>query len=649
MVGKLPTPHGDIILPAFLPDATRAVIKSVDSADLEACGVNAIVVNTFHLLRQPGVRILSSSGGRSGGGGVHGFMSWDRPIVSDSGGFQIYSLLAKDPKLGSVTRDGFVYRMSKGGKRINLTPAKSIQRQFRLGADIMICLDQCMHPNAPANEHRESVENTVAWARECRKEFEGRLAHSRIDRATRPLLFAVIQGGEDFNLRKECAERLIEIGFDGYCFGGWPLGDSDRLVEAVEYVAGLMPADLPRFALGICGPEHIVASARMGYDLSDGALPTRDARRKRLYIFSGGADIRRLEIGPFYSKLYMQDSRHADDHRPVDESCDCLCCARYSRSYLHHLFDIEDPLAFRLATIHNLRFYMRLMALLQQPDSVSDSEEETTISWAVNVGPLLEELRNSRKYRYLCDDTLGRIAEWAVRVSADEIEAAKKAKRKIHQVFAAFLDSFDFELIEGIVESIPEDAGHEQLKPLLMPILQSHTSTSERISILDRVYPAIFEITGKPGAILDIACGLNPFAIPWMDLDPDARYVAFDIDKRMVDLLNRFMSKTSVNGEAFCRDVLVRMPDEPIDLAFMLKIIPSLEQQEKGISRRLLESIPARYIVVSFPISSIGGHPRGMRESYTLILNDITQGLGFTTTEIEFPEEIFFILRTQPV
>jgi queuine tRNA-ribosyltransferase len=351
----LSTAHGPLALPAFLPDATRAVVRGLDSADLLATGVQGLVVNVFHLQSHPGVTVVA------GAGGVHGFMGWPRPVLSDSGGFQVFSLLAQSPGLGSVTKRGFTYRAAHGADKTVLTPEKCIQQQFRLGSDVMVCLDHCTHPAAPAREQRQSVEHTVLWAGLCKAQFE-RLC-GQTDR--RPLLFAVIQGGNDAGLRRECAERLLEMGFDGYGFGGWPIDKDGCLTEMVQHVAELVPTRSPKWALGIGKPEHVVAAARMGYGLFDCVIPTRDARHGRLYAFAGRPGRVRLEGSAFYDCLYMLDRKHIRDRAPVDATCDCLCCRTYSRAYLHHLFRIRDAAAQRLATIHNLRTYARLMELLR--------------------------------------------------------------------------------------------------------------------------------------------------------------------------------------------------------------------------------------------------------------------------------------------
>lgn len=355
----LSTPHGELALPAFFPDATRGVIRSVGADDLEECGVQGLMVNAFHLLSRPGSRAIAAHGG------VHSFMNWSRPVAADSGGFQVYSLLdGASSDVGSVSNKGFVCRLGDDGKRIVLTPEKCVQTQFRLGADLLFCLDYCTHPDDPPDKQRRSVELTVAWARRCRAQYDRLVEEKQLPANKRPLLLAVVQGGEDPDLRRECAESLLEIGFDGYAYGGWPIDADGRLCESVAQVAELVPDHLPRFALGIGKPNNLVKARACGYDLFDCVIPTRDARRRRLYVFTRPPTADSLAGPDFHRCLYLQDKKHARDRRPLEDGCDCLCCRRYSRAYLHHLFRIHDGLADRLATMHNLRFYRRLVAVL---------------------------------------------------------------------------------------------------------------------------------------------------------------------------------------------------------------------------------------------------------------------------------------------
>lgn len=346
-----------VSLPAFLPDATRGVVRGLDSADLRAAGVQAVMVNSLHLATDPGVSTIASVGG------IHAFMDWNGLVASDSGGFQVYSLLTDNPSLGSVDRKGFRWRPAVGRPAEVLTPERCIERQFRLGADIMFTLDYCTHPDAPALQQRDSVELTIHWARLCRKAFDRQLETRRKTR--RPLLLAVVQGGNDRGLRRECAERLIEIGFDGYAYGGWPVNAQGELVDAVQWFCEDTPPDLPRHALGIGNPQAVFDARRMGFDLFDCVLPSRDARHKRLYVRTGSP----LGETDWFHYLHLQDTKYCRDARPVQDGCDCPCCARFTRSYLHHLYQINDSLAGRLATLHNLRFYTRLCTELSQHDT----------------------------------------------------------------------------------------------------------------------------------------------------------------------------------------------------------------------------------------------------------------------------------------
>jgi queuine tRNA-ribosyltransferase len=357
-MSELVTRHGVLQLPAFFPDATRAVIRSVGADDLVGCGIRGLVVNTFHLTGTPGVGLIKSQGG------IHAFMGWERPIISDSGGFQAMSMIRENARYGTISDAGITFTNfdKKSRKKLKLTPEKCIQIQFDLGSDIMVCLDDCPRPDADADEVAESVRRTVAWAGRCKAEFARQLEVRRLSGEAQPRLFGIIQGGYVKHMRWQCAEALIDIGFDGYGFGGWPLDLEGDLAHAtLAYTARLMPDELPKYALGVGSPAAIVRCTEMGYSIFDCVLPTRDARHQRLYCFEPN------DSDPFaWSFLYIQDKKHKRDARPVSEVCDCACCTQVSRSYLHHLFEIQDGLAMRLATIHNLRFYAQLMEKLRR-------------------------------------------------------------------------------------------------------------------------------------------------------------------------------------------------------------------------------------------------------------------------------------------
>ena len=347
----LETRRGPLRLPAFLPDATRAVVKGLDSRDLAECGVEALMVNSLHLATRPGASTVKAAGG------VHRFMGWNGVVASDSGGFQAWSMAAGGAGLGSATDKGFVYRHERGARKRLLTPAKCIRRQLRLDADILFCLDQCTHPDDPADAQRAAVERTLAWARRCRDEFVARTGREPGAGGGGPLLFAVVQGGADPALRERCAGELAAMGFDGFGFGGWPIGDDGLLTDMVALTADRLPADAPKHALGVGKPENAVAAWKAGYRLFDCALPTRNARRKRLYVMLDD-DFNTMIHNEFYDVLYMEQERHARDRSAIDPSVDP---DGPSRAYLHHLFRIGEASAERLATRHNLRFYARLI------------------------------------------------------------------------------------------------------------------------------------------------------------------------------------------------------------------------------------------------------------------------------------------------
>ncbi len=345
------TPHGELYLPIFLPDATRGVVRSVDSHDLVAAGIGALVMNTYHLMQNPGSSTIKALGG------LHKMTNWAGPILTDSGGFQVYSLIRQNPKYGRLTDKGAIFQPDGTSRKFNLTPEKSIQLQFAYGADILVCLDDCTHVDDSPPEQQQSVERTVRWAERCKSTFESLVDQKGLSDPERPLLFAVIQGGANLELRQRCAEALLEIGFDGYGYGGWPLdGDGKLLTDIFGFIRDLIPSQYPMHALGVGHPANVVACHALGYQIYDSAMPTRDARNGRLYAF-----IDEHPVGDnWFSYIYIHDKKHIKTDMPVSEYCDCHCCRHYSLGYLHHLFKIKDTLALRLGTIHNLRFMTQL-------------------------------------------------------------------------------------------------------------------------------------------------------------------------------------------------------------------------------------------------------------------------------------------------
>lgn len=351
--------HGTLSLPTFLPDATVGAVRAVDSQDLQACGVSGLVMNTFHLMQHPGSSTVQALGG------LHQMSAWPHPIVTDSGGFQAYSLIRQNPKFGTLTDNGILFRPEGSNRKLQLTPEKAVQLQLSYGADVVMCLDDCTHVDEADDQQLIAVERTVAWAKRCRAEFDRLVEQGRNQDAPRPLLFGVVQGGGSRELRAACAAALLEIGFDGYGYGGWPLdGQGNLLTDILAYTRELIPSEYPMHALGVGHPANIAACAPLGYGIFDSALPTRDARQGRLYIFNDPVPQPHPTQKGWFSFVYINDEKHVKDARPLSEFCDCHTCRHYARGYLHHLYKSSEATYMRLATIHNLRFMAQLMRAL---------------------------------------------------------------------------------------------------------------------------------------------------------------------------------------------------------------------------------------------------------------------------------------------
>ncbi len=349
LMGKLPRP-------VFLPDATYGVVRSVDSSDLRMIGVNALVMNTFHLMQHPGSSTIQALGG------LHKMTDWRGMIVTDSGGFQAYSLIRQNPNFGSISEKGITFQPEGTARKYQLTPQKTVQLQLGYGSNVVICLDDCTHVDEGYPDQKESVTRTIKWARLCKEEFNRQVGQKKWQNTEIPKLFAVVQGGGYRDLRKLCADALLEIGFDGYGFGGWPLDKNNNLLtDIIGYTRELIPPEFPMHALGVGHPENVLACHTLGYDIFDSAMPTRDARHGRLFTFQNPDEgSARGLTGEWFAYKYINDEKYIRSDSPISSNCDCPCCCNYSIGYLHHLFKQGDTLFMRLATLHNLRFMVQL-------------------------------------------------------------------------------------------------------------------------------------------------------------------------------------------------------------------------------------------------------------------------------------------------
>ena len=350
-----------IPLPVFFPDATRAVLKSLDTTDIESTKTPGVLVNTFHLNNFPGGSVIKEHKG------VRGFMSWNGGCISDSGGFQVMSLAKQFNGKDAVSDKGVNFKIPGTSKKILFTPETSINFQMVLKTDMVICLDDFTDLDANEAREHETVERTIRWAKECKNIFTKICEQQKLPPEKTPYLLGVVQGGHNLNLRKECTERLVEIGFDGLGYGGWPMkDDGDFNFDVPRIIGENCPDDYLLYGLGVGKPQEIAKMVQMGWNVFDCVLPTRDARHKRLYTFNAKTvdDIDVL-ADKFYSYYVPDKEIYYHDRNPISTACDCLLCTRYDRSYLRHLFQIGDMTAGRLATIHNLRFYSILMEKLR--------------------------------------------------------------------------------------------------------------------------------------------------------------------------------------------------------------------------------------------------------------------------------------------
>jgi queuine tRNA-ribosyltransferase len=326
----LTTAHGEVRTPAFMPVGTKATVKSVDPDELAALGAEIVLCNTYHLHFRPGEGSIGDLGG------LHAFMGWDGPILTDSGGFQVFSL--RDTILG-LDDDGVTFRSVYDGEPARFTPELAARVQAQLGSDIAMCLDAVPPPEVPHEELAEAVRLTSSWAARQRN----------AERAPGQLLFGIAQGGADAELRRRSVEEIVELGFDGYALGGLAIGEPrDIMFETTAWAAELLPSDAPRYFMGIGDPEGILEVIERGIDIFDCVLPTRNARTGTALSWEG--------------RLNLRNARFARDPAPLEEGCPCPACTRFSRAYLRHLVNQQELLGHRLLTLHNLRVVLDLVA-----------------------------------------------------------------------------------------------------------------------------------------------------------------------------------------------------------------------------------------------------------------------------------------------
>ena len=331
--GTITMQRGEIRTPAFMPVGTAATVKAMKPESVRATGADIILGNTYHLMLRPGAERVARLGG------LHQFMNWERPILTDSGGYQVMSL----SDLRKLTEKGVEFRSHIDGSKHMLTPERSMEIQRLLGSDIVMAFDECPRADRPRDEIAASMEPSMRWAKRSRDGFDSGEQH-----ASRSALFGIQQGALDEELRKISAEKLTEIGFDGYAVGGLAVGEGQEAMFAVlDYAPEMLPQDRPRYLMGVGKPDDLVGAVERGIDMFDCVLPTRSGRNGQAFTWNG--------------PLNLRTARHAEDTGPLDERCGCPTCATYSRAYLHHLQKSGEILGSMLVTEHNLAFYQALM------------------------------------------------------------------------------------------------------------------------------------------------------------------------------------------------------------------------------------------------------------------------------------------------
>lgn len=331
--GLIQTGHGKIETPAFMPVGTGGAVKGITPEQLTDVGASIVLANTYHLMLRPGVEVVEDLGG------LHALMNWDGPILTDSGGYQVFSL----SELAKIDDNGVEFSSHIDGSRMFLDAERATEIQNRLGADIIMCLDQCTSFPVEADDLKIAVDRTITWAKRCKN------AHGKADQH----LFGIVQGAIDPEMRAYCARELVKLDFDGYAIGGLGVGEGhENMIRTVANTTALLPEDKPRYLMGVGTQTDIIASVRAGIDLFDCVLPTRNGRNAFAFTSSG--------------PVRLRNSIHTRSTEPIEAGCDCYCCRNFSRGAIRHFFNISEMLGPILVSIHNLRFYQRLMARIRE-------------------------------------------------------------------------------------------------------------------------------------------------------------------------------------------------------------------------------------------------------------------------------------------
>lgn len=339
-LGKLITPRGAIDTPVFMPVATQGTVKALTKRDLDECGAQIILANAYHLYLRPGLEVVRAAGG------LHKFIGWDKPILTDSGGYQVFSLAG----LRKVTDNGVEFQSHIDGSKHLLTPEGVVDTQLTLGSDILMPLDECVHYPCPKDKAEAAIRRTIAWAKRSKEA----LSVSRMPYPEpRGLLFGIVQGATYPDLRKSCVEGLVDLGFDGYSIGGISVGEpQDLMYNIAEITTGYLPRESPRYLMGVGLPEDIVSAVERGVDMFDCVIPTRYGRSGTAFTARG--------------KIVARNAPYINDPRPLDEECPCFVCKGFSRSYIRHLINGSEILGAMLISYHNVYFYLGLMVKIRE-------------------------------------------------------------------------------------------------------------------------------------------------------------------------------------------------------------------------------------------------------------------------------------------